>query len=95
LPVPIDLGPPGDEIYLVLYGSGLRGVSDLSAVVASIGDKSVPVLYVGGDSNFVGLDQINLGPIPRSLIGSGLINLTVTIDGKRANPGKNLRIHIK
>ncbi|MFM8394200.1 MAG: hypothetical protein ACKOB4_09800 [Acidobacteriota bacterium] len=95
LPVPIDLGPSGDEIYLVLFGSGLRGVSGLTGITATIGDSSIPVLYVGGDSNFVGLDQLNLGPIPRSLIGSGLVNLTVTVDGKRANLGKNIRIHLK
>jgi uncharacterized protein (TIGR03437 family) len=94
-PVPIDLGPPGDEIYLVLYGSGLRGVSGLSGIVATIGDRSIPVLYVGGDSNFVGLDQVNLGPIPRSLLGAGLVNLTMTIDGKPANPGKSIRVQIK
>ncbi|MEY3284728.1 MAG: hypothetical protein RIR86_2741 [Acidobacteriota bacterium] len=94
-PVPIDLGPPGDEIYLVLYGSGLRGVSGLSGIVATIGDRSIPVLYVGGDSNFVGLDQVNLGPIPRSLLGAGLVNMTMTIDGKPANPGKSIRVQIK
>ena len=95
LPVPIDLGPDGDEIYLVIYGSGLRGVSKISGIVALLDDKSIPVLYVGGDSNYFGLDQINLGPVPRSLIGSGLVNLKLTIDGQVVNPGKNIRIHIK
>ena len=33
-----------------------------------------------------GLDQINVGPLPRSLSGSGRINVIVTADGQTANP---------
>ena len=34
---------------------------------------------------FVGLDQINIGPLPRSLAGRGEVNILLTADGKPAN----------
>ena len=94
-PVPIDFGPPGDEIYLVLYGSGLRGGTGRSGITATIRETPIPVQYVGADSYFVGLDQLNLGPLPRSLAGSGLVDLVISVDGKRSNVGRNLLLNIK
>ena len=35
---------------------------------------------------FVGLDQINIGPLPRSLAGRGEVNVVLTADAKQANP---------
>lgn len=83
--VPVDLGPEGDEVYLTLYGTGIRGRSSLTAVKAVIGGVDVPVLYAGPQGEFVGLDQINIGPIPRSLIGAGEVTLTLTVDGVVSN----------
>ena len=34
---------------------------------------------------FVGLDQVNLGPLPRSLTGRGEVDIVLTVDGKVAN----------
>jgi uncharacterized protein (TIGR03437 family) len=34
---------------------------------------------------FDGLDQLNVGPLPRSLAGKGEVDIVVTIDGKQAN----------
>jgi len=34
----------------------------------------------------MGLDQINIGPLPRTLIGYGRVNIIVTADGQTANP---------
>ncbi len=95
LPVPIDPGPPADEIYLVLFGSGLRGGGGVAGATATLGGRPLPVLYLGGDSTYVGLDQINLGPLPRSLAGAGEVSLVVTIDGKPVNPGKSVLLNIK
>lgn len=95
LPVPLDLGPPSDQLYLVLFGSGLRGGTGITGITATIGERPVPVQYVGADSFYVGLDQLNLGPLPRSLVGSGVVDLIINVDGKRTNSGKNVRINIK
>ncbi len=34
---------------------------------------------------FVGVDQLNIGPLPRSLAGRGTVDVIVTVDGKQAN----------
>ena len=37
-------------------------------------------------SQYAGLDQINLGPLPGSLAGAGLVHIVITADGNTANP---------
>ncbi len=80
--LPIDLGPTGEDVYLVLYGTGVRGATKVSA---TIGGVSVPVLFTGAQGQFAGEDQINVGPIPRSLAGRGNIPVILTADGIAAN----------
>ena len=81
--VPIDLGREGDQVFLLLFGSGVRGFT--SQVAATVGGESVPVLGAVPQGQFVGLDQINNGPLPRSLAGRGEVNIVLTADGKPAN----------
>jgi uncharacterized protein (TIGR03437 family) len=83
-PVPIDLGPEGDQVFLILYGTGVRFRSSLSAVTASVGGMNSQVLYAGVADGFVGLDQINLA-LPRSLAGRGDVEIKLSADGKAAN----------
>jgi uncharacterized protein (TIGR03437 family) len=82
--VPLDLGPPGDQVYLILYGTGWRSRSNLSTVAVKIGDTDVEALYAGLADGFVGLDQLNVR-VPRSLAGRGEVDLVLTVDGKPAN----------
>jgi len=84
VPVPIDLGPPTDTVVLVLFGTGIRGFSDIKNVTATIGTTSAPVLFAGAQGSFVGLDQVNV-QLPRSLIGSGVVNVVLTVDGQASN----------
>jgi len=84
VPVPIDLGAPGDQLFLLLYGTGFRFRSSLQAVTAMIGGTNVDALYVGPVEGLVGLDQANI-PIPRALAGRGVVDVALTIDGKPAN----------
>lgn len=44
----------------------------------------MPVIYAGPQGGFEGLDQIN-APLPRSLAGSGILDLTLMVDSKAAN----------
>jgi uncharacterized protein (TIGR03437 family) len=39
----------------------------------------------GAQSQYVGLDQVNIGPLPRSLEGSGSVNIVLMADGETAN----------
>lgn len=86
--VPIDLGPDGDQVFLILNGTGIRGRSSLAAVTATIGSTPAQVSYAGSQSDFVGLDQINVGPLSRSLVGRGDVDVVLTVDGKPANTVK-------
>lgn len=91
VPVPIDLGPATDQLFLILNGTGIRGRSNLSAVTATIGGAAAQVSYAGDQGSFVGLDQINVA-IPRTLIGRGEVDVVLTVDGKPAN---TVRVNIK
>lgn len=83
--LPIDFGAATDQLFLVLFGTGIRYRSSLSNVTASIGGSNVEVLYAGSQPAYIGLDQINIR-LPRSLAGRGSVNVEVTLDGKPANP---------
>jgi uncharacterized protein (TIGR03437 family) len=81
---PIDLGPATDLVYLILYGTGFRNRSALTAVVCRIGGVDANVLFAGAAPGFVGLDQGNV-LLPRSLAGRGEVDVVLTADGKAAN----------
>ncbi|MCI0389264.1 MAG: S8 family serine peptidase [Acidobacteria bacterium] len=83
VPAPISFG--GDTLYLILYSTGVRYRSSLSAVIATVGSTSPQTLYAGPQGTYIGQDQINLGPLSTSLAGSGLVNVNVTVDGFAAN----------
>lgn len=89
--LPLDLGPTEDQVFLVVFGSGFRFRTGLTAVTASIGGTSSEVLYAGPTPGLVGLDQGNIR-IPRSLAGRGDIDLILTVDGKPAN---TVRVNFK
>lgn len=82
--IPIDLGPETDQVFLVLFGTGIRYRSALSTVSARISDLDSEVLYAGPQGGFIGLDQVNLWLL-RSLAGRGEVNISLTVDGKTTN----------
>ncbi len=84
LPAPILWSRPDEQIYLTLFGTGIRGRS--TPVTARIGVTELTVLYAGAQGQYPGLDQINL-LLPRALAGTpGTPLLTVTVDGHSSNP---------
>ncbi len=44
---PIDLGPEDEQVFLILFGTGFRYGSDLTAVTASLGGSPAEVLFAG------------------------------------------------
>lgn len=88
---PIDLGPDSDQVYLILYGTGIRYRSSLAAVSVSIGGLATPASYAGPQPNFLGLDQINV-LIPKSLRGRGEVDVVLMVEGKTAN---TVKVNIK
>ncbi|MDP9055255.1 MAG: hypothetical protein M3N93_13295 [Acidobacteriota bacterium] len=83
---PLSLSPSTDQVYYELYGTGFRNHSK-NPVEATINGTKVPVLYAGPVSQYAGLDQINIGPLPQSLAGTGNgdVRLIVTVDGVPSN----------
>jgi len=90
-PIPIDLGPEGENVILLLFGTGLRGNTDLRNVSVKIGGTEVETLYLGAQGDFVGLDQSNVR-IPRSLAGRGEVDIVMNVGGRTAN---TVRVSIK
>ena len=80
--VPIDLGPPGDQVFLVLFGTGIRLAGNVGA---TIGGDEVPVFSFAPAPGFFGLDQVNVGPIPRSFINGGTVEVQLIVDGQVTN----------
>jgi uncharacterized protein (TIGR03437 family) len=81
---------PGDRLFLVLYGNGMRGAEDSDGnaangfaenVQATIGSANAPVIFAGSISGFAGLEQINL-EIPAGVTGSNLTVLIKVSDGE-------------
>ena len=81
---PIEFGEAGEQLFLLLYGTGLRHHKGAS-VQASVGGVEAAVPFAGEASGFVGLDQVNLG-LPRSLAGRGEISIALKIGDRAANP---------
>lgn len=81
---PIDPGPATDQLFLILFGTGLRNRSALAAVTATIGGANAEVLFADAQGGLVGLDQLNLR-LPRSLAGRGDVEIAVIVDGMATN----------
>jgi uncharacterized protein (TIGR03437 family) len=82
--VPLDLGTTSDQLYLLLFGTGIRGRSNLANVGVKIKNLDATVSFAG-PQGLAGLDQIN-ALIPRATAGSGEVEIRVTVDGQAANP---------
>lgn len=91
VPVPIDLGAADDQVFLVLFGSGFRFRSALTAVSVTIGGTPAEVTFAGAQGDFVGLDQVNVR-IPRTLAGRGEVDVVLIADGQMSN---SVRTNIK
>ncbi len=85
VPIPIDFGPPGDQVFLVIYGTGFRFRTSDSSVNVKVGGRTLQSLFSGIAAGYVGLDQLNISALPRDLAGAGVVNIEITIDGKAAN----------
>jgi uncharacterized protein (TIGR03437 family) len=81
---PIDLRAVGEQVYLVLFGTGIRYHSGLSSLTVQIGGLNTMVLYAGPQNGYTGLDQVNL-LLPPQLAGRGEVDVVLTADGRTTN----------
>lgn len=82
IPVPIDLDPASGQLYLSLFGTGFRGATRLAV---AMNGESIPVLGAAAHSQFPGLDQVNVGPLPLTLGNRDEAEILLTADGVSAN----------
>ena len=96
-PLPIDLGPESESVFLVLFGTGVRGSDATQAPVVCYfktdATTFIPMVtdYAGKQNDFVGVDQINVR-LPRSLIGKGEISLYITGSGSTFSNTVKIRV---
>ncbi len=87
---PIELADDS-QVFLELFGTGIRGRTSLANVTATVDGIPADVLFAGPQGQFPGLDQVNL-VLPQNLKGHGEQDLILTVDGHAAN---KVRIHVK
>ncbi|MDX2031316.1 MAG: BACON domain-containing carbohydrate-binding protein [Blastocatellia bacterium] len=80
----LDLGPEGERVFLVLFGTGFRRRSSLENFFA-VGDGiQLGVNYAGAQPDLVGVDQLN-AELPRELTGRGEVPVQIYIDNRSSN----------
>ncbi|HWQ35967.1 MAG TPA: pre-peptidase C-terminal domain-containing protein [Blastocatellia bacterium] len=88
----------GDQLFLVLFGTGLRNAPNADnnsdngvaeSVQVTFGGTSAPVLYAAAAPGYVGLDQVNV-QIPNGVSGSSVTVIMKVNNGQgtlvQANP---------
>ena len=83
-PIPVDIGSAADQAVLVIYGTGIRGAGGAANVGVSIDGIAQVVTFAGDQSEFSGLDQINVVLSP-GLAGRGLVAIRLTAGGLTSN----------
>jgi hypothetical protein len=84
VPAEIDLGGEADQVFLVLFATGLRR-ADPSLVEAFIGGELADVLFIGEAPGFEGVEQVNIR-LARAFIGRGEVGVVLQADDQSANP---------
>ena len=81
IPAPLDFEPATDQLFLILYGTGIRHAGN---VKCTVGGDNIEVLFAGPSPAWAGLDQVNVR-LPRFLSGRGTVDVIVTADNQRSN----------
>ena len=81
--IPIRVGAATDIVSLHMYGTGIRGWK--RELEARIRGRDVEVSHAAPVPDTPGLDLVVLGPLPRSLAGSGEADVVLIADGHPSN----------
>lgn len=88
VPMPLLFNSSSEQLFLVLFGTGLRFRDTISA---SVGGLNANVLYAGAAAGFAGLDQVNI-LLPFALRGRGDVDVVLLVDRVPVN---TVRIHVR
>jgi len=81
---PVDVSK--DQVYLVLYATGIRRAPQ-SQVTVSIDGVNAPVSFAGAQGFYTGLDQVNV-QLPSSLAGRGDFPVVLSVGSNHANTAR-------
>jgi uncharacterized protein (TIGR03437 family) len=90
VPKPIDMGPATDAVFLIVFGTGMKNNSGPANITVDFGNGMTKTLRADFSEgafavpDLIALDQVNIF-LPRTLIGAGVLNMKITIDGKVTN----------
>ena len=82
--IALDLGDAGDQLFLSLFGTGMRETASAGSidVVAEVHGVPTDVLAVAESPEFAGLDQVAIGPLNRDLLsGKGEVDIELWFNG--------------
>ncbi len=83
--VPIDVSNATEQVFLILYGTGLRNRNAAGTITLTANGTPLEVPYAGAQGSLAGLDQLNVR-LPAALAGRGQLELQLLVDGRAANP---------
>lgn len=72
----------GSQAYLIVWGTGFRNATSVKSIFKASWDIDVPVLAYSADPNFIGLDQVVIGPVPSILSREGQVDLKIEVTGR-------------
>jgi hypothetical protein len=76
------MGVQGDELFVTFFTTGTPGTT---TVTATVDEVAVPATNPFVLNQYAGLEQVNLGPFPRSLAGRGEVDVAFFFNGIPAN----------
>lgn len=82
MPLLLNLGGEDEQAFVAIFGTGMRGGATVTATLDGV---PVPITAAFPAAGFVGLDQANVGPIPRSFTGRGVVQLVITVNDQVSN----------
>lgn len=85
--LPVEFRDEAEQVYLLLFGTGLRYRSSLLAVHVILAGQRLAVTYAGPQGTYPELDQVNV-LLPRSLAGSGEVDVRLVVDGQQTNSAR-------
>jgi uncharacterized protein (TIGR03437 family) len=82
--LPVSVNNPNEQAFLILFGTGWRNRSALSAINVTAGGVTLETLFAGAQGALAGLDQLN-ARLPATLTGRGEVDVQITVEGQRSN----------
>ena len=79
----VSLGSDTDALYFQVWATGIRGWT--REVTATVGGTDVEIYDLRPHPPSPGYDIVILGPLPRSLAGSGEVEIVLIADGRSSN----------